>query len=48
MNLIELSQVVVLPNRQRKVFAADKLHEFADGISKRGLLHPIILRILHG
>jgi ParB/RepB/Spo0J family partition protein len=48
MNLIELSEVVVLPNRQRRTFAADKLYEFQCGIAKRGLLHPIILRIVGG
>lgn len=48
MNLIELSEVVVLPNRQRRDFPADTLQSFSDGIAKRGLLHPIILRIKDG
>lgn len=42
---IALSAVHVAPNRQRRVFSADKLHEFSDGIAKRGLLHPIVLRV---
>jgi len=44
MNLIELSLIHVAPTRQRRTFAADKLHELSDGIATRGLLHPIILR----
>ena len=48
MNLIKLSEIVVLPNRQRRTFDAARLHEFSDGIAKRGLLHPIILRIKEG
>jgi ParB/RepB/Spo0J family partition protein len=43
---IELSAVKVSPDRQRRSFPADKMHEFADGISKRGLLHPIVLRVV--
>lgn len=46
MNLIDINAVVIAPNRQRKVFDAAKLHEFSDGIAKRGLLHPIILRVV--
>jgi len=43
---ISLSRVQVAPDRQRRVFDQAKLHEFADGIAKRGLLHPIVLRIV--
>jgi len=41
---IRLDTIAILPNRQRTVFDPAKMHEFADGIAKRGLLHPIILR----
>ena len=44
MKLIKLSEIKIAENRQRREFDAAKLHELADGISKRGLLHPIILR----
>lgn len=44
MKTILISSILVAPNRQRKVFDAAKLAEFAAGISARGLLHPIILR----
>ena len=46
MKLINAAAVQVAPNRQRRLFDAAKLHEFADGIQKRGLLHPIILRVV--
>lgn len=42
--VIDISLIQVAPNRQRRIFEAAKLHELADGISKRGLLHAIILR----
>jgi len=41
---IRISDIVVAPNRQRKVFDAAKLAEFAGGIKARGLLHPVVLR----
>lgn len=46
MNIIDVSAIVIAPNRQRKVFDVAKLHEFSDNIAKRGLLHPIILRVV--
>jgi site-specific DNA-methyltransferase (adenine-specific) len=42
---IALSAVHVASNRQRRIFPADKMQEFSDGINKRGLLHPIVLRV---
>ena len=45
MKLIPLSEIKIAPNRQRRVFDAAKLHEFADGIQSQGLFHPIILRV---
>jgi len=39
-----LDKIITLPNRQRKEFDPAKLHEFADGIEKRGLFHPIVVR----
>lgn len=45
MKTIALSAVTVSPNRQRRVFDPAKLQEFKSGIEKRGLLHPIVLRI---
>jgi len=47
MKTIPITTVVVSPNRQRRLFSADKLQEFSDGIARRGLLHPIILRPEH-
>lgn len=44
MKTIELSAITILPNRQRRDFNPNKMQEFSDGIRKRGLLHPIILR----
>jgi len=44
MKTTEISKLTILPNRQRKDFDPAKLHEFADGIEKRGLLHPIVVR----
>ena len=45
MKTIALSAVTVSPNRQRRQFDAVKLQEFKSGIEKRGLLHPIVLRV---
>ena len=44
MKTAEISKITVAPNRQRKAFDPAKLHEFADGLEKRGLLHPIVVR----
>lgn len=44
MKLIEVSKIQIASTRQRRNFDPAKLQELADGISKRGLLHPIILR----
>lgn len=44
MKTVPISSITILPNRQRVLFDPAKMHEFADGISKRGLMHPIILR----
>lgn len=44
MKTIPIDQIVISPNRQRKEFDAAELHQFADGIATRGLLHAIILR----
>ncbi len=46
MKLIELSAIRILPDRQRRTFAADQLHELTESIRERGLFHPIILRIV--
>lgn len=46
MKLIDMSLIHVAPDRQRRVFDESKMHEFADGIATRGLLHPIILRVV--
>jgi len=46
MRLIEKSAIVILPDRQRRTFAADQLHELGESIRERGLFHPIILRII--
>lgn len=44
MKTIDISAITILPNRQRRDFNPNKMQEFSDGIRKRGLLHPIILR----
>jgi len=46
MKLIHIDAIKIAPDRQRKVFDAAKLHEFADGIQAKGLLHPIVLRLV--
>lgn len=46
MRLINVDAIKIAPNRQRRVFDASKLHEFADAIDRLGLLNPIVLRIV--
>ena len=46
MKCIHIQAVKVAPDRQRKLFDPAKLHEFADGIQTKGLLHPIVLRMV--
>lgn len=46
MKCIHIQAIKVAPDRQRKLFDPAKLHEFADGIQSKGLLHPIILRVV--
>ena len=48
MNLIEISKIIIGEDRQRREFAADKLHALGDSIAKNGLLHPIVLRPCDG
>ena len=43
---IAVTAVQVAPNRQRRIFDAAKLHEFADGIQTQGLFHAIVLRVV--
>jgi site-specific DNA-methyltransferase (adenine-specific) len=44
MRTVSADAITILPNRQRRDFDEAKLQEFADGISKRGLFHPVVLR----
>jgi len=44
MKTIPIDQILISPTRQRRVFDPAKMQEFSDGIARRGLLHPIILR----
>jgi DNA modification methylase len=44
LKLIEVSSIVVKPNRQRREFRLGELNELAESIQKFGLFHPIILR----
>ena len=46
--IIPISSISIAADRQRKHFDEGKMHEFADGIQKRGLLHAIILRDVEG
>lgn len=48
MKTIAISDVFVPTDRQRRLFAEDKMREFAEGIAERGLLHPIVLRVVNG
>jgi DNA modification methylase/ParB-like chromosome segregation protein Spo0J len=41
---IEVTDIIVLPNRQRREFDADKLLELAGSITENGLIHPIVIR----
>lgn len=43
---IYVEAIKILDNRQRRTFEAPKMQEFSDGIQKRGLLHPIVLRVV--
>lgn len=43
---IHIDAVKIGTNRQRRTFEASKMQEFSDGIAKRGLLHPIVLRVV--
>lgn len=44
MNLVPLADIVVRPDRQRKVFDDTPLAELRDSIASRGLIHAILLR----
>mgnify|MGYP003650037635 CR=1 FL=1 len=44
MKIQRIDCISIPTNRQRKTFDEVKMREFAAGIEKRGLLHPIILR----
>jgi len=46
MKCIHIQAIKVAADRQRKLFDPAKLHEFADGIQSKGLLHPIVLRVI--
>ena len=46
MKCIHIQAIKVAADRQRKLFDPAKLHEFADGIQSKGLLHPIVLRMV--
>lgn len=44
MRTIKLSEVTVLPNRQRTIFEPEALQELKNSIEQGGLLHPLVLR----
>jgi len=46
MKLVHIGAIKILPDRQRRNFSADALHELTESIRERGLFHPIILRIV--
>lgn len=48
MKLTPISLIEIPKDRQRRLFDPVQLQEFGDGIAKRGLLHPIILREVAG
>ena len=44
MNTIQLSSIIIKPNRQRQEFDLDALQELMNSIGDLGLLHPPVLR----
>ena len=46
MKLVHIGAIKILPDRQRRNFSADALHELTESIRERGLFHPIVLRIV--
>jgi len=44
MKLINISEIVISPNRQRREFEPASLNEMAESIQNNGLLHPIVIR----
>lgn len=44
MNTIQLSKIVIKPNRQRQEFDPEALQDLKTSIEDRGLLHPPVLR----
>lgn len=44
MEIVPVNQIVVGPNRQRRVFREDRLKSLAASISRLGLLNPIVVR----
>src|SRR6267378_7817074 len=47
MQSIEIARIVVLPDRQRREFAPEKLIALQSSIAKIGLQHPIVVRRPH-
>jgi site-specific DNA-methyltransferase (adenine-specific) len=41
---VEVTDIVILPNRQRREFDADAILELAGSISENGLIHPVVVR----
>lgn len=48
MNVIALSDIVVSPTRQRRIFDQSRLNELRESIEARGLFHPLVLREENG
>ena len=48
MNKIALSEIVILPNRQRQEFSPEALQELKNSIEDNQLLHPPVLRQVEG
>jgi DNA modification methylase len=41
---VEITDIVILPNRQRREFDAEKLLDLAGSIAENGLIHPVVVR----
>jgi len=46
MRTIPIDQIIIGPDRQRREFDQKRLQELADSIESKGLLHPVVLRIV--
>ena len=48
MRTIPFDEIIIGSDRQRREFDPKRLQELADSIESKGLLHPVVLRIVEG